>query len=52
MEINKIDKCKLYGDDYIININIIYTKEDLEKLNLKTEEKIDNYIKDRLQWEE
>ena len=48
MEINKIHKCKLHDDDYIINISVIYTKEDLEKLNLKTEEKIDNYIKNKL----
>jgi len=52
MKINKINKCKLHDDDYIINVSMIYTKEDLKKLNLNTEEQIDNYIKDRLQWEE
>jgi hypothetical protein len=52
MEIYNIKKSKLYGDDCIITISMLYTKEDLEKMNLNTEEEINDYIKDRLQWEE
>jgi hypothetical protein len=52
MKIYKIQQSKLHGDDCIINISVLYTKDELEDMDLNTEEEINNYIKDKLQWEE
>jgi hypothetical protein len=48
MKINDIQKCNLHGGDYLCIINILYTKEDLEKLGLESVEDIDRYIHEKL----
>ena len=48
MKINDIQKCNLHGGDYLCLINVLYTKEDLEKLGLKSVEDIDRYIHEKL----
>ena len=47
MGINKIQICNLHGGDCICLVSIIYSKEDLEKLGLKSDDDIDEYIKSK-----
>ena len=47
-KINRIDICPLYGGDYIVSINVLYTKEKLDKLDIKTKEDIIKYINNKL----
>ena len=48
MIVNKVNTCPLVGDDYIVSVNISIYKDDMTKLNLKTKEDIQNYIRGKL----
>ncbi len=48
MKPNNIIMCPLYGGDYIVSVNISMTKDELQKIGLKTREEIEEYIKKKL----
>tara|TARA_Y100001963_G_C6647730_1_gene384160 strand:- start:633 stop:818 length:186 start_codon:yes stop_codon:yes gene_type:complete len=47
----EIDLCPLFGGDYIVSVNLLYTKEKLNELGIKTENDIINHITNKLDQE-
>tara|TARA_Y100001963_G_scaffold159832_1_gene265557 strand:- start:3484 stop:3651 length:168 start_codon:yes stop_codon:yes gene_type:complete len=45
---DKIELCPLLGGDYIVSLNLVYSKKELDKLGIITEEDIKKYIKKKL----
>jgi len=45
MKIHNISECPLYDGDKMISISVEYSKEEIKKLNLKTNNDIKKFIK-------